>query len=325
MQITNSQKRRVAVFFIIGAVLFLGIIGIVAGNKMLKREDCYSTQFKNVSVAGLTVGSSVKFQGMNIGHVSSIDIDSKDTSTVKIGFCLKPGVPIREGTASVLGNIGITGLKFLELKGGGKGKKIPVGGVIPSKPSSWDTISGKASVIAVKLESILNHLNDMVAQVDSKDASKIVANIRSISSNLNSILKENKSSIHSILKNTSTVLVSVNKNMNNITQITNNIKQVTDKNGPLYLTLKSLQNTSDSINKTYKKAEVDKKIKQVFQLISSLQKTVDSVNLTLESSREDINNSFRELSDGMQNFNDFTRKIMENPTTLLRNSGESSK
>lgn len=122
MQITGAQKRRVALFFIFGAFIVISIVALLVGNRLLKREKCFHTRFTNVSVAGLGEGASVKFQGMDVGNVSQISVDPLNTAVIRIDFCLKPGIPIREGTSAQLGNIGITGLKFVELTGGGKGK-----------------------------------------------------------------------------------------------------------------------------------------------------------------------------------------------------------
>ena len=98
MQITKKQKRRVALFFIIGIVVFLGSIAVLIGKKLLKKENCYYTTFKELSVSGLSQGSSVKFQGMNVGQVKAISIDKNDTTVVRVDVCIKPDVAIKEGT-----------------------------------------------------------------------------------------------------------------------------------------------------------------------------------------------------------------------------------
>jgi phospholipid/cholesterol/gamma-HCH transport system substrate-binding protein len=322
MQITGSQKKRVALFFIVGVLMFLSIVGVLVGNQLLKREECFYTRFKDVSVAGLTEGSSVKFQGMNIGHVSEISIDREDTSVVRIDLCLKPGVPVKEGTFTQLGNIGITGLKFVELQGGGKGKKIPVNGEIPSQKSTWDTITGKASVIATKLEQILNQINNRIEDLDPNAIKKIVSNVSGITSSMDTILKSNRNEITSIVKRTDVLLANINENMDNIKQITGDVRRMTSKEGPINNTLVTVEETAKEIQTSYKNTDINKRVDKIFDLIDSMQKTMDTVNITLMRSREDITDSFDNLSEGMTNFNEFTRIIMENPSTIIRGSEE---
>ncbi|HQB10240.1 MAG TPA: MlaD family protein [bacterium] len=324
MQITGAQKRRVAIFFLFGIGIIILLTAVLVGNKLLKREDCYYSRFTDISVAGLTEGSSVKFQGMNIGHVSAISIDHENTEVVQIEFCLKPGVPIKEGTMAQLGNIGITGLKFLELQGGGQGKDIPVGGEIPSMKSGWDEITGKATVVAEKLESILNTVNIAIKGLKKEDVESIVHNIDGISGSVNVILKENKNDIRSIVSRVDVLLKEVNSNMSNISAITKNVKDLTSPEGSITKTLLIVEDTVRELNKDYKEADVKDKIDKMFALVETTQKTIDTVNLTLERSKENIDTSLTEMSEGMSNFSEFTRIIMENPSALFNapKSGE---
>ncbi len=317
MQITKAQKRRVAFFFIFGISIFLLLVVVLVGNRLLKREDCYYTRLQDISIAGLTEGSTVKFQGMNIGHVRNISIDSDDTSIVQLDFCLKPGVPIKEGTVTQLGNIGITGLKFLELKGGGDGPDIPVRGEIPSQRSEWDEITGKASVIAAKLESILNNINEAISGIKKEDVEQTMESVSGIAKSVDELLVSNKDNITSIVSRVDVLLKEVNSNMNNVSAITKNVRDFTSPEGSLQKTVATIEGMISDIREDYAKAEVKEKIDSMFELVESVQRTVDTINLTLERSREHIDNSFSEMSEGMQNFNEFTRIIMETPSALF--------
>ena len=327
MQVTSAQKRRVAIFFLFGIAVILILTALLIGNRLLKREDCYFTRFEDISVAGLSEGSSVKFQGMNIGTVSEISVDRENTAVVIVGFCLKPGVPIKEGTKSQLGTIGITGLKFLELKGGGQGENIPVGGEIPSEKSGWDEITGKASVIAEKLESILNQFNEALKGVQKDDVEKIVKNVNGISASLDEILVKNKDEISGVVKESRVFMKELNGNMDNVKAITTNVREITSKDGSLAKTLAMLEETVANFQTDYKNANVQEKVDKMFGLVESTQKTVDALQLTFEKSSEKIDKSLDDLSDAMSNFSEFTRIIMENPSALFgaASAGEDKK
>ncbi len=318
MQITTSQKRRVAIFFLTGVALFIILTALLVGNKLLKREDCYYTKFTNISVAGLAEGTVVKFQGMNIGAISDISIDEANTSVVRLDFCVKPGVPMKEGTVSQIGNVGITGLKFLELKGGGQGKKIPVHGEIPSSKSSWDTLTGQAAEISVKIENILSNISTIISKIPPESAAKIIANAESISMTMNRILTGNEGKIVNIASNAETISRDVAKTMKSITKISADVAQLTGKEGTINKTLFSVEKTAGSLRESVEEAKLGENIHKIYKLLDSVQKTMDNINLTLIKNQEDINNSFENLSEGMTNFNEFTRIIMENPSTLIK-------
>ncbi|HOW50540.1 MAG TPA: MlaD family protein [bacterium] len=318
MQITPAQKRRVALFFLFGIGLFVLVVGVIVGDQLLKREDCYYSKFQDVSVAGLSEGSSVKFQGMNIGSVQAISIDEADTTIIRIDFCLKPGTPMKEGTTSQLGNIGITGLKFLELKGGGKFKDIPKNGEVPSIESQWDQITGKAEVITEKLEIILNNVNNVVKEVKPETVKQIANNIAGISESLNTILAQNKDNVRSLTGESAQFMKKLNQSMTQIDDVVTDIRAMTAKDGILTGTLTSFSGTSEELGKTVREADLKGAVEKITLLLDSLQKTTETVNLTLIRSQEDINQSLMNLSESMYNFNEFTRIIMENPGAILQ-------
>jgi len=320
MQITPAQKRRVAVFFIVGLLLFIVSAGVIVGDKLLAREDCYYSNFRDVSVAGLSEGSSVKFQGMNIGSVHRISIDEMDSAVIRIDFCLKPDTPMKEGTTAQLGNIGITGLKFIELKGGGKYRDIPKNGEVPSIESQWDQITGKAEIIAEKLEIILNNVNNVVKEVKPETVKQIAGNVAGISASLNTILAQNKDNVRTVTGESAIFLRKLNDSMGQIDAVVNDVRAMTAKDGAITGTLTSFQGTSEELGKAVQEADVKGTMEKISLLLDSLQKTTETINLTLLRSQEDIAKALDNLSESMHNFNEFTRIIMENPGAILQGS-----
>ena len=321
MQITKKQKRRVAVFFIIGIVVFAGTIAVLVGEKILKKENCYYTTFKDLSVSGLTMGSSVKFQGMNVGQVKKISIDKKDTTIVRIDVCIKPDVAIKKGTYANLGSLGITGLKFVELKGGGKGADIPLSGNIPGKKSGLDDITQKASEITNKIDRILDKTDRMLSKLDDNDLKKLVNNIDSITDNVNGIIKENRADIKSILSSSASIFVTadnavsgVNVILGDLKTLSKMIKRMTKPNGVVEKIMQSLEKGSEKLAKS----DIGKTINNVNKLISSIMKTTELVNLTMLRTKEQVINSVDDLAEGMEYFKEFNRTIMENPGAILR-------
>lgn len=325
MQITKKQKRRVAVFFIIGILVFVGTISVLVGQKLLKKENCYYTTFKELSVSGLTQGSSVKFQGMNVGQVKHISIDKDDTTIVRIDVCIKPDVAIKNGTYANLGSLGITGLKFVELKGGGKGSDIPISGLIPGKKSGLDDITKKASEITEKIDRILDKTDKLLSKLDDDSLKRMVDNVESITENVNGIIKENRADIKSILGSSASISIGVNKTVTEVNSILNDfknlskmIKKMTKPNGIAESIIKSLQKGSDKFAKT----DVKKTVDNINSLVDSIKKTSNIINLTMLRSKEAIINSVDDLSEGMEYFKEFNRIIMENPSAILRTNEE---
>jgi phospholipid/cholesterol/gamma-HCH transport system substrate-binding protein len=325
MQITKKQKRRVAFFFLIGVIVFAGTVAVLVGNKLLKKENCYYTTFKELSVSGLSQGSSVKFQGMDVGQVRRISIDKIDTTVVRIDVCIKPDVSIKDGTYANLGSLGITGLKFVELKGGGMGKDIPIEGLIPGQKSGLDDITQKASEITNKIDRILEKTDKMLSKLDDDSLNQVVKNVQSITDNINGIIQENRGEIKAILTESTSIFSNVNRAIGNVNTILIDlktlsimIKKMTKPSGTVDSIMESFKELSGKLAKT----DVGNTIDKVNKLVDSMYKTTEIVTLTMLRSKEAIVNSVDDLSEGMEYFKEFTRIIMENPGAILRSNEE---
>jgi phospholipid/cholesterol/gamma-HCH transport system substrate-binding protein len=68
----------------------------------------YLIVFKN-SVAGLTSGSSVSFNGVKVGEVQSFALDPEDGRKVQVIVNVREGTPIREDSRARMQSLGLTG------------------------------------------------------------------------------------------------------------------------------------------------------------------------------------------------------------------------
>ena len=79
--------------------------------------DTYKIEMKE-SVSGLSKDSSVKLHGVDVGHVSQIEINPKHVDTIDIYIQIKKGVVIKEDMFATTEMIGVTGLLSIEIHGG---------------------------------------------------------------------------------------------------------------------------------------------------------------------------------------------------------------
>jgi phospholipid/cholesterol/gamma-HCH transport system substrate-binding protein len=91
------------------------------------------------SVAGLTLESAVKYQGVEAGSVREIRVDPDDPGRVRLVIEVRGDIPVNADTVASLATQGLTGLVyFIELRGGGPGSvplKTTAGEDYPVIPS----------------------------------------------------------------------------------------------------------------------------------------------------------------------------------------------
>lgn len=112
-------------YILVGSfVLFLGaavLTGILWLGKTDYRGsyDRYSAHMQE-SVAGLSVDSTVKYRGVDVGRVKAIALKSDNPEEVLLTLDIVRGTPIKIDTIAVLETQGLTGLATINLKGGSR-------------------------------------------------------------------------------------------------------------------------------------------------------------------------------------------------------------
>src|SRR5258707_15001067 len=103
------------------------------------------------SVSGLSLGDPVKFHGVDIGTVKTMEIDKADPLLGQVAVSLRKDAPVKTDTKASLKLKGITGTVFVELHGGSADAK---GLVEATTPGQIPEIASEKSQLTTLLESI---------------------------------------------------------------------------------------------------------------------------------------------------------------------------
>ena len=103
---------------ILGAVLLIGLLWL-GKTDYRGIYDHYEAYFRE-SVAGLSVDSTVKYRGVDVGRVKSITLNPNNPEEVKLTLDIASGTPVKTDTIAVLVTQGLTGLATINLTGGSR-------------------------------------------------------------------------------------------------------------------------------------------------------------------------------------------------------------
>lgn len=73
--------------------------------------------FTKESVSGLSVNSTVKYQGVDVGRIKEIILNPDDPEEVRITLDILRDTPVKTDTVAILVTQGLTGLATLNLTG----------------------------------------------------------------------------------------------------------------------------------------------------------------------------------------------------------------
>ena len=112
-----------ASYLLVGGVVLALLAGLAAFSVWLVKADGdrqvarYEIAFEG-SVSGLQEGSQVLYRGIPVGRVAAIRIDPANVENVLVTVEIAPGTPIKVNTLATLEMQGLTGLAYVQLRGG---------------------------------------------------------------------------------------------------------------------------------------------------------------------------------------------------------------
>ena len=157
----ETRARYALIGLFVSAVIFLGFAFVywLHAKGGLGQRTVYQVRFEN-SVAGLLVGSNVLFNGIRVGEVTGLALNTSAPQQVVVTIAVDPKTPIRADTNVSLDFQGLTGAPVLLLTGGSPDAPAPSspdGGppLLVAEADAGKTLSQSAREALARLDKIL--------------------------------------------------------------------------------------------------------------------------------------------------------------------------
>lgn len=182
----------VGVFLVALTVALFGFAYWLAKDYGQQNYDTYYVHLSE-SAAGLTVDGSVKYRGVDVGTVVSIELNPKNPEEVQLLLKIIQETPIKTDTTATISFFGITGLAFIELEGLDKDAprlkrvygEIPV---IPSRPSIFKRADQALSQLAERTNHALDRVNHLLGNENLKNVEDLLFETKGLAKDLRSQL-----------------------------------------------------------------------------------------------------------------------------------------
>ena len=170
MQKKSGNRISLGLFVTVGVFLFIaGIYYVGKKQQMFNSTFRISGVFRDVS--GLQVGNNVRFDGITVGVIESIEIVSDSTVRVGLSINEKTRKFIHTDAKAIVGSDGLMGNKIVVLSAGAGGQRVIKNGdvVSTSVPVSVDEIMMK---LKMTVDNTANITDDLSAIMDNIRAGK---------------------------------------------------------------------------------------------------------------------------------------------------------
>lgn len=183
------------------------------------------------AVSGLQPQAMVRYRGIAVGKVASIDFDPKVKGNVRVRITVDERVPLTTSSFATLSYQGVTGLAFIALddKGESTVSLKPNNDDpprIPLKPSMLAQLQDRGEAIINQVEEVTKRANQLLSDPNQKRAADALENIAAASASANTLLKtlDNtvKTGLNPALTKLPDTMASVKKAAGDVSRVANN-------------------------------------------------------------------------------------------------------
>ncbi len=318
---TKAQKIRLGIFIMISSVLLLILVGFFTARRLFERTDVYYVAYRDVSVSGLETGSPVKYLGINVGSISDIFIDPDDVNQIIVRLSLKHGTPVKEDATADIIAMGITGLKTIEIRGGSnEADYLEEEMFIRQGTSLVEDISGRAEVIAFKVEEVLNNLLDFTKTDNLEKISGAVEQISVLAENanksftmVNDIIVENREDLRGSIQRTTTITEQLDSTAGELHAAITQFNHVMQGEA-----IEEVLGNMRDISITLREANLRELIENLAATASQTQALLIKLDSDLDKGSQDLSENLVILKHTLENLNETSRRISNDPSILIR-------
>ncbi len=200
----ETKANYVAVgVFVMALVLGLVVALLWLTGAQYAQEYAYYQTYFSGSVSGLGKGTTVRYNGIEVGRVAQLNFDRNDPKKVQVVMQIDPSLQIHADSVASIASQGLTGGSYVEIDGGTKAAPVlrpQFWGEYPtikSKPSAFQQLEQSAPQLVVKLNHAADQLNDLLSQKNRKALTAILANLQTTTA----VLSARSADIDATLRN----------------------------------------------------------------------------------------------------------------------------
>lgn len=197
---TRASHMAVGAFVL---VLMLGMLGFIAwlAHYTGAQNYAYYDILYDGDVTGLNLDGPVRYRGIIVGRVTSMEIDPENFDRVRITVEIQEGTPLREDSYATVEPQGITGILYVLLQGGSaEANPLPETTsepypVIPSRPGKLAQIFesvpatlAKATLLLEQVTLLFNEENQAAIGNTLKNLESLTAKVDATSGDVEALL-----------------------------------------------------------------------------------------------------------------------------------------
>lgn len=257
-----KREVRLGLFLAVFFVLVIILMIFVGDVLEIFKSQGYRIYAVFDSALGLEKNASVKMAGIKIGSVGDISLERR---RARVTMTIDPDCQIPSGSKATLASLGILGEKYLEIVPSQENTFYQPEAVMDSLPSvSFDQLGSLMMSMGDEIKRAVNSVNQALEKDLGPNLKQALANLESLTGELDAVVKENRVSLHQTLETSNQTVASINQQVEKVAS--------------------SLQETISEIDSLVKenRSGVRNNLQKLEDTLEGLEETLSSLKTVLE-------------------------------------------
>lgn len=280
----------------------------------LGRKDVTYEPYELVStypVAGLSVQSQVRYQGMNVGQVQGLSLDQDRPGTIRVLIGVLPGTPITRGTWAEVATQGVTGISNIDLRDDGKDPQRVTTSVadpydIPVRPGFLQKLQSLGVGMLEDADAVLDDIRVFLSSENAQRFSDLLKTTQELTASLN----QSVTSLEPAIRSLPSVMAQIDQTLKSVDGFTAEVSKLT----------KSAQQTVDYLNSPG--GPISLATQSLTQLQHSAAQLQSSTFPEINRALEDISAASRSFGQALLQFEQAPQSILFGPAPIKPGPGE---
>ncbi len=239
----NTKRTYiVALSFLVALFVFIWGFNFLKGNDVFVKERAFYAIYNNVN--GLIKSNPVVINGMRVGQVSDLYFHPDASGRIIAVLSMRSNFPLPDNTMARIFSSDLMGSKAIELRLGNSSVNAKSGDTLATavESSLMDEVNAQVAPIKMKAEGLISSLDSLVTIVQSvlneeskenliqslQNISLTFKNLQNTTSNLDTLVTDERKRITGILRNVELITHNFEKNSDELNRIMKNTSTFTD-------------------------------------------------------------------------------------------------
>lgn len=255
-----SREVKIGIYSISMIVLLYLGINFIKSKKLFSSDHVFYATYSQAD--GIEVSSPVVIKGFRVGTVDKISFDIKN-STVVVKMSVDKDYPIPSDSKAKISATSLLGGKVIDIQLGNAATELKSGDAIESSMDQnllevagdeYAKLKTMASTMIEQLSKALSNLNAVLSDENVKNISGTLANLNSMSSNLDGLVTSEGKNIKTLIENLNQVSLSLKQDAPKLGYTLDNVQQLTDSlTNTIPAVVANFNQTIDQLNSTLAK------------------------------------------------------------------------